>query len=106
MKENFLKYPLTGSDKCTKCILTKNEPKGPKAIEKRFKDSGNIEKIDEISNNDNLCNNCFENPKNSALVPCGHVYLCESCSSKLVKKRGNCEICNSTASSALKVHIS
>ena len=53
----------------------------------------------------NLCDICFDNPKNSAFVPCGHVSCCSSCSERVSKERRRCIICNSFVATTLKIYI-
>jgi hypothetical protein len=51
---------------------------------------------------DVACCICFENPKNAALVPCGH-RLCFDCSNLIHDRRGDCPLCNKRIESVLKL---
>jgi hypothetical protein len=50
------------------------------------------------------CCICFENPKDAALVPCGHQF-CLHCSNLIHDKRGNCPLCNKKIESVLKLFM-
>jgi hypothetical protein len=50
------------------------------------------------------CCICFENPRNAALVQCGHQF-CLHCSSSIHDKRGDCPLCNKKIESVLKLFM-
>jgi hypothetical protein len=50
------------------------------------------------------CCICFENPRNAALVACGHQF-CLHCSNLIHDKRGNCPLCNKKIESVLKLFM-
>jgi hypothetical protein len=61
----------------------------------------------EESGNESLesapCCICFDNPKNAALVPCGH-RMCVDCSVIVKEKRGGCPVCNRPIDSVLRLY--
>lgn len=61
----------------------------------------------EESGNESLesasCCICFDNPKNAALVPCGH-RMCVDCSVVIKDKRGGCPVCNRPIDSVLRLY--
>jgi len=65
---------------------------------------------DEADENDasnlGLCVACAARPKSCAFVPCGHVSLCESCSSKSMSTTTRCPICRQPAEKFVKIHVS
>lgn len=48
-----------------------------------------------------LCIVCFENPKECAIVPCGHFCVCKVCADRL----DYCPICRQTKQNVLKIYI-
>ena len=48
-----------------------------------------------------LCIVCFENPKECAIVPCGHFCVCKVCADRLEY----CPICRQTKQNVLKIYI-
>ncbi|GAQ83200.1 hypothetical protein KFL_001390170 [Klebsormidium nitens] len=51
---------------------------------------------------DAYCCICFENPKNAALSPCGHL-LCVECAGVMHKTRKTCPVCSKKIESVLKL---
>jgi E3 ubiquitin-protein ligase MUL1 len=52
------------------------------------------------------CVVCLDNPVKRVLVPCGHVCLCQTCSTEqgLAKLRRKCPECRSTISQAVSIY--
>lgn len=49
-----------------------------------------------------VCCICFDNPKNGAIIPCGHC-LCYECGTLIKEKRGECPFCNTKIESVFKL---
>eukprot|EP00919_Chromeraceae_sp_WS-2016_P053385 GHVR01126786.1.p1 GENE.GHVR01126786.1~~GHVR01126786.1.p1 ORF type:complete len:116 (+),score=10.80 GHVR01126786.1:28-375(+) len=54
------------------------------------------------SNDGHLCCICYENEKNIALQPCGHMQTCELCSTQLPNAK--CPICQVDITGKIKVY--
>ena len=51
-----------------------------------------------------LCVVCMDSPLTHAMVPCGHLCVCELCSAKLMEaERKACPMCNQVFDTALRV---
>jgi len=58
-------------------------------------------KVKQIYDDQKSCNLCMDKQKNIALMPCGHVCVCNECSESLIK----CPVCRSTIHQKVKVFI-
>jgi len=75
-------------------------------LEKRTEEQQSL-KLNNGKSDDNLCVICLVSPKNHAIVPCGHLCLCENCSVHYVdndKKSGSCPICRNDVTMVMKVY--
>tara|TARA_B100001094_G_scaffold323486_1_gene374472 strand:- start:1632 stop:2378 length:747 start_codon:yes stop_codon:yes gene_type:complete len=55
------------------------------------------------TNNQDKCPICLNLPKTHIIIPCGHICLCENCSSKIMDINKSCPICNTMANGTYKV---
>jgi hypothetical protein len=54
-----------------------------------------------------MCVVCFDAPKDHAIVPCGHVCVCEACAEQLTKTRTPmCPVCRGPIRETMKVFCS
>jgi hypothetical protein len=54
-----------------------------------------------------MCVVCFDAPKDHAIVPCGHVCVCEACAEQLTKTRTpSCPVCREPIQQTMKVFCS
>jgi hypothetical protein len=54
-----------------------------------------------------MCVVCFDAPKDHAIVPCGHICVCEACAEKLTKTRKpTCPVCREPIQQTMKVFCS
>jgi hypothetical protein len=51
-----------------------------------------------------LCAICWTGKKTHAMIPCGHLCVCEGCAVVLVQKRSECIICRTPVNGQLKVY--
>lgn len=52
--------------------------------------------------NSDMCGACMENKIDTVFVPCGHMYACSSCTTKLVQRK--CPICRKPFTQAMKFY--
>jgi hypothetical protein len=50
------------------------------------------------------CGICYSRERTHAIMPCGHAGLCESCSTRVVR-RGRCHTCRADVESAVRIFI-
>ena len=53
----------------------------------------NVEDIYGLTSEDNLCESCCTNPRNSFFLPCKHSYTCAECAMLIRTKDDKCPIC-------------
>ena len=51
------------------------------------------------------CAICLTNPKNCAIVPCGHISTCEPCANSLIAQGLHCPICRGPITMAVRVFV-
>jgi hypothetical protein len=66
------------------------------------KDKKNVE--EDVVVNSTWCIICYENPRNTALIPCGHAMLCYQCALKSRSK--GCPICRKRIREVMKIYSS
>lgn len=67
----------------------------------------NLERLN-LSQKNNLskCRLCMERDTNVALLPCGHLYLCESCAEQLITYDDRCSVCRAQFTDKIKIYFS
>ena len=50
------------------------------------------------------CNICYSRERTHAMMPCGHGGLCETCSTRAVR-RGRCHSCRGSVESAIRIFL-
>ena len=88
-------------------------PKIPPVYQPNYLDNGENNDIGDIEDNDaddntadvktnktSECNICMENPKNTVLIPCGHV-LCSGCSTNI----STCPFCRQNIAQIYKIYL-
>eukprot|EP00347_Sterkiella_histriomuscorum_P003446 403364265 len=54
---------------------------------------------------DKVCLICLSEPRNTIIMPCGHLCVCSDCGDKLNQKNQNCPICRATISSLVPFNM-
>lgn len=83
-------------------VQSKSRKASGRKVTKKMATSGGTEKQDRRGNG--VCSICFDNPKNGAIIPCGHC-LCYECGSMMKERRGECPFCNRKIESVFKIFL-
>lgn len=51
------------------------------------------------------CLICLSEPRNTIIMPCGHMCVCSDCGDQINKKSNNCPICRATINSLVPFNI-
>ena len=74
-------------DKCEKALAALQQLSGNTSIAARI-----------------TCNICYSRERTHAMLPCGHGGLCETCSTRAVR-RGRCHSCRGSVESAIRIFL-
>ena len=70
-------------------------------VKVRGSDWYNVEDIYGLTTEDNLCEICCSNPRNTFFLPCKHSYTCQDCAILIRTKEDKCPICRQKISDSV-----
>ncbi|KAL7491145.1 hypothetical protein ACHAWT_000592 [Skeletonema menzelii] len=76
-----------------------------RSLKKESKPKSLAEWKDEEKTGVTECVVCWEAPRTHVFVPCGHISVCKSCSSRLMESKKVCPTCNHPSAMAIEVFL-